>query len=99
MPLPTVPPRRRTQTGHFSHPISRRELDRSECEGLDAYLQQHRLMQRLRRDAPELEDVAKTKTKARTPLRTNPHPHPPQPKPKHQTQTQTQTQPQRQPQP
>ena len=95
MPLPTVPPRRRTQTGHFSHPISRRELDRSECEGLDAYLQQHRLMQRLRRDAPELEDVAKTKTKARTPLRTNPHPHPPQPQP--QTQTQRQLQPQPQP--
>ena len=54
------------QTGHFSHPISRRELGRTECEALDAYLQQHRLMQRLRRDAPELEDVARTKTKVAT---------------------------------
>ena len=30
-------------TGNFTHPISRRELGRDECEALDAYLKEHRL--------------------------------------------------------
>ena len=30
-------------TGNFTHPISRRELGRDECEALDAYLREHRL--------------------------------------------------------
>ena len=30
-------------TGNFTHPISRRELERSECEALDRYLVEHRL--------------------------------------------------------
>jgi len=30
-------------TGQFSHPVSRRPLDRSECQRLDSYLRHHRL--------------------------------------------------------
>ena len=30
-------------TGNFTHPMSRRELERDECSALDAYLKEHRL--------------------------------------------------------
>ena len=30
-------------TGNFTHPISRRDLSRADCEGLDSYLMQHDL--------------------------------------------------------
>jgi hypothetical protein len=35
-------------TGNFTHPLSRRELSREDCEALDAYLVQHRCVARTR---------------------------------------------------